>query len=255
LVRALALLCWLAASGALALEVPPAGQRVLDRAGLLSPATVADLERELASYETRTGHQLAVLVIPSLEDEALEDYSLRVAEAWKLGSAQRDDGLLLLIAVGDRRARIEVGHGLEGAVTDAFSARLIRDTLGPALAAGRADDGVRETLSLLMRAAEGESIGEPREASRWPIALFALAWIAMLYLATQAEKRRREALLGHDRWRGRRRRRDHVWIEPAGWGGGSTGWGSSGSFSGGGFGGGFSGGGGSFGGGGASGRW
>jgi len=251
LARALALLIWLTASGALALEVPPPGQRVVDRAGLLAASTVAALEQQLAAYETRTGHQLALLVIPSLEGEVLEDYSLRVVEAWELGSAERDDGLLLLISVGDRKARIEVGHGLEGAVTDALSARLIRDTLGPALAAGKPDDGVRETLALLMRAGEGESVGEQGGATQWPVALFGLTWIALLFLAMSVERRRREALHGHDRWGRRTRPWNHVWIEPAGWGGRTGGWTSGGGFGGGGF----RGGGGSFGGGGASGSW
>src|SRR5262249_5845924 len=154
----------------------------------------------------------ALLVIASLENEALEDYSMRVVESWKLGSAKRDDGLLMLIAVAERRARIEVGHGLEGAITDALSARVLRGTLGPALAAGVPDDGVRESFEILMREAEQESTGPVR--SRAPVAFSLLVWIALAFLALNLERARQRALGG----RGRARRR--VWVEPAGWGGG-----------------------------------
>jgi uncharacterized protein len=181
---------------------------------------------------------------------------MRLVETWKLGSAERDDGLLLLIALAERSARIEVGHGLEGAVTDALAARVIRDTLGPALAGGTPDRGVRESLELLMRAAEQESTGRTgrERGSRLPLALFVLGWIALAFFAMHIEQQRRRALHGHHHRRGRPR--DRVWIEPPGWGGGSGGMGHRGGFGGsGGFGGGFGGGGGSFGGGGASGRW
>jgi uncharacterized protein len=178
-----------------------------------------------------------------------------VVEDWKLGGADRDDGLLLLIAVAERRARIEVGYGLEGAITDALSARVIRDTLAPALAAGRADRGVREALEILMRAAEHESArrSQPTPA---PGLFFVGLWIGLALLAFHLDRSRAREL--RDRRRdGKRRGRRHVWVEPAGWGGGLGGWGSAGGFGrGGGFGGGgFRGGGGGFGGGGASGGW
>jgi uncharacterized protein len=253
--RAAALLtALLVAWNASALEVPPPGARVTDLAGLLSPAAARALEQQLAAYEQRTGHQFAVLVVASLEGDPLEDFSMRVAEAWKLGGAERDDGLLLVIAVAERRARIEVGHGLEGAVTDALAARVIRGTLAPALAAGLPDDGVREALETLMRAAEEESARRDRP-SRVPLGLFALFWIGLAVLALLVERARLQGLEGHAR-DGRRRRRRHVWIEPAGWGGGLGGFRPPGSFgTRGGPGGGFRGGGGSFGGGGASGGW
>jgi uncharacterized protein len=249
---ALALLCLGLALPAAALDVPPSNWRVTDLAGLLSPSAVQELEQQLEGYETRTGHQFLVLIVPSLEGEALEDYSLRVAESWKLGSAGRDDGLLLLISVGDRKARIEVGHGLEGAITDALSSRILRGTLGPPLAAGHAEAGIRASLEQLMRAAEQEATG--RNSSPVPPALFVLLWIAFLILAVQLDRARRRALAENHHWGRRRRDRSHVWIEPPGWGGGFGGMGQHGGGFGGG-GGGFRGGGGSFGGGGASGSW
>ena len=255
---ALALLWLLAAAPAAALEVPPAAP-VVDLAGMLAPDTVRELHQRLIEYEARTGHQLAVLIIPSLEGEPVEDYSLRVAETWALGSRERDDGLLLLIAVADRKARIEVGHGLEGAITDALSSRVIRETLAPALGRGDADSGVRDSLEILMRAAQGENVGS-RSAERspqLPSLLVVLLWVGFLMIAIQLERARSGALQGHHRWGSRRRSRDHVWIEPAGWGGSFGGMGQrGGGFGGGGFGGGgFGAGGGSFGGGGASGSW
>ena len=253
------LLAALAAGAAAALDVPPLRGRVNDLAGLLAPSTARELEGKLEAYERETGHQIAVLVIPTLEGDPVEDFSIRVVEAWKLGSGGRDDGLLLLIAVADRKARIEVGHGLEGAVTDAVSARVIRDTLGPALAGGVPDKGVRDALDALMLAAAQENTGaEEAEAPRLPAALFALVWIGLMFAAIAIEQARLRGLRGNDRWNRRARRRGGVWIEPGGWGGGFGGGFGSGGFGGGGFGGtggGFRGGGGSFGGGGASGSW
>jgi uncharacterized protein len=249
------LLAALLAGPALALDVPPLAARVTDQAGLLAPSTVRELEQKLADYERETGHQFAVLIIPTLADDSLEDFSMRVVEGWKLGSAGRDDGLLLLIAVGDRKARIEVGHGLEGAVTDAVSARVIRDTLGPALAAGIPDVGVRNALDLLMHAGAQENLGEPEQPSLPPAILSLGVWLALAFALMLLERARLRALRGDGRRHGRGRP-GRVWIGPAGWGGGFGGGFGGGSFGGGGFGGGgFSGGGGSFGGGGASGRW
>jgi uncharacterized protein len=253
------LLAALVAGAAAALDVPPLRGRVNDLAGLLAPSTVRELDARLEAYERETGHQLAVLVIPTLEGDPLEDFSIRVVEAWKLGSAGRDDGLLLLIAVAERKARIEVGHGLEGAVTDAVSARVLRDTLGPALAAGIPDKGVRDALDALMLAAAQENTGaEEEEPSRVPMAVFALLWFGLMFAAIALEQARLRGLRGNDRWDRRARRRSGVWIEPGGWGGGYGGGFGSGGFGGGGLGGtggGFRGGGGSFGGGGASGGW
>jgi hypothetical protein len=104
------------------LPVPPLRGRVNDLAGTLDPDVAARLEGRLADFERETTHQIAVLTIPSLEGEPIEPFALRVAEAWRLGQAGVDNGILLVVAPRDRRARIEVGYGLEGVVPDAIAA-------------------------------------------------------------------------------------------------------------------------------------
>ncbi|HNR72949.1 MAG TPA: TPM domain-containing protein, partial [Cyclobacteriaceae bacterium] len=95
------------------------GTRVHDDARVLKQETVEALESQLKAYEDSTSNQIAILTISSLEGEVIEEYSLRVAEKWKLGQKDKDNGVLLLIAVDDHKMRIEVGHGLEGVLTDA----------------------------------------------------------------------------------------------------------------------------------------
>src|SRR6185436_3359338 len=110
-----------------------------DIAEMLSPTAEQQLEQKLSAYENNSQHQFALLTIDSLEGDALEDFSIRTVEAWKLGKKGKDDGLLLLVVERDRKLRIEVGYGLEGDITDAVSARVIRNVLGPALRAGTAE--------------------------------------------------------------------------------------------------------------------
>ena len=112
-------------------EVPPLVARVNDDAELLEPADEQSLEAELAAFERESGHQIAVLTVKSLDGEAIESFSLRVAEAWKLGDAKRDDGAIVVVASQDRRARIEVGYGLEGVIPDALAARILREQMIP----------------------------------------------------------------------------------------------------------------------------
>src|SRR5262245_10271229 len=122
-----ALACWLivaaAVSGALparALDVPPLGARVNDAAQLLSASERAALEAKLAAYEAQSGQQFVLVTVPSLEGDPIEDFSIRVAEKWKIGQRGKDDGLIVVVARDDRKMRIEVGYGLEGDVTDVF---------------------------------------------------------------------------------------------------------------------------------------
>src|SRR3954471_15970237 len=118
------LMCW--AFAALAeVAVPPLTGRVVDRTGTLSSGDIASLTQTLKNLETRKGSQVAVLIVPTTEPETIEQYSIRVAEAWKIGHKKIDDGALLVISENDRKLRIEVGYGLEGALNDVTTKRII----------------------------------------------------------------------------------------------------------------------------------
>ncbi|HWO07959.1 MAG TPA: TPM domain-containing protein, partial [Polyangiaceae bacterium] len=140
--RSLAVLLLLGGAAS-ALEVPPLeGRRVNDRAGVLSARERGELEARLAAYERGTGHQLAVLIVPSLEGDPIEDFSIRVVESWKLGKQGRDDGVLLLIALQDRKIRIEAGYGLEGDLPDARASRIVNEVITPEFQRGEMALGI-----------------------------------------------------------------------------------------------------------------
>src|SRR3954469_6091274 len=168
-------------ANAWARDVPPLVAHVNDTAGMLSPQAEQALEQKLTSYEQKSQHQFALLTVDSLDGDALEDFSIRVVEAWKLGKRGKDDGLLLLIAKQDHKLRIEVGYGLEGDVTDAFSAQVIRNVLTPALRAGEAERGIDQAFDVLMQKASGDAVPDsavaPPERARGgpsPFAIIAL---------------------------------------------------------------------------------
>ncbi len=241
-------LLWVPAAPAL--EVPPLAARVNDLAGLLDSGTRARLEERLAEYEQRTGHQLALLTVPSLEGDPIEDLSIRVVEAWQLGDAERDDGLLLLVAVAERSVRIEVGYGLEGEIPDAIVARIIRGEITPAFRRGDFAAGIEAALDALMRLADGGAYAPQRQdsfAAGWVVLLIFVA-LAVLLLWAASGPAAGPPAAGRARPPAGRRD-DDLWIggHPRG------GWGGGGGL--GGAGGGFGGGGGGFGGGGASGGW
>ena len=120
----LAVLCWCGlAPTARALEVPPLRGPVNDLASVLTPEQRSALEQKLLAHRDATSQEFALLTVPSLQGEPIEDYSIAVAEAWKLGSEKEDDGLVMVVALQDRKMRIEVGYGLEGAIPDALAAR------------------------------------------------------------------------------------------------------------------------------------
>jgi uncharacterized protein len=156
----IALFCTLmvAATGSIGQKQVPElwGLHVHDEAHVLSPEAVDRLERELSAYEDSTTNQLAILIIPSLDGEVLEQYALRVAETWSLGQADKDNGALLLIAVNDRKMRIETGQGLEGPLTDAVCSRIIRKEIAPPFRQGAYDDGVTAGVKAMVAAIGGE---------------------------------------------------------------------------------------------------
>jgi uncharacterized protein len=248
-VRALALAVGLAVAvpaARAATPVPPLTGPVVDEVGLLSADDVHRLEalsRAARGVEGGNGVQLQYLIVKSLEGEPIEDYSIRVAEAWKIGTKGKDNGVLVTVAVDDRAVRIEVGGGLEGGLTDAQSSRIIRGTIVPAFRAQRYGDGLYDAGVQILGALGALPSGiQPTRRAPAAVHFSSMAIIALFVFIFFIR-----ALLGF----GTRRRR-HLW-----WGGGpwmGGGWGGGG-FGGGGSGGGWSGGGGGFSGGGASGRW
>jgi uncharacterized protein len=159
------LLCW--ACSALALvAVPPLTGRVVDQTGTLSAGDIASLTQTLKDLEARKGSQIAVLIVPTTDGEAIEQFSLRVAEAWKIGRKKIDDGALLVIAKNDRHLRIEVGYGLEGALTDATTKRIIDEDITPKFKAGDFAGGVSAGVNRMIRVTDGEKLPAP-EPAHW----------------------------------------------------------------------------------------
>lgn len=156
----------LAASSVSALEVPYLAGRVNDQANLLDDGFEDQLEERLRLLEEETGAQVAVLIVPSLEGDPLEDFSMRVVETWKLGRADADDGVLILIARDERRMRIEVGYGLEGVLTDAQSGRIIDHLMAPRFREGDFNGGVDASVEAVSSAIRGEPVDLPDDSSR-----------------------------------------------------------------------------------------
>ena len=163
------------------LAVPPLRARVNDLAGVMEPAASARLEARLADFERETSHQIAVLTVPTLEGEPIETFALRVAEAWKLGQAGADNGILVLVASRDRRARIEVGYGLEGVVPDVVAKRVLEDVMFPHFRTGDFAGGIEAGVDSLMSAARGEVVEAPPARRGAPHAdPFAIVFLAAL---------------------------------------------------------------------------
>lgn len=221
------------------------GYWVHDGANVLSAAAKARIENIIRAEADSTSNQIGVLIIPSLQGNVIEEYSLRVAEAWKIGQRDKDNGVLLLIAIDDRKMRIETGYGLEGSLTDAISSRIIRNEIAPRFRANDFDGGVEAGVMAIIQAIKGEYVNdEPvvrkRNSKRSPLLTIIIIIVIIIIIS-----RSRRGGGGH--WSSGR-----GWIGPIGGFGGSS-WGSGGG-GGGGFGGSFGGGGG-FGGGGSSGSW
>lgn len=150
--------------------LPKLQARVTDLTGTLTAEQQSALEQKLAAFEARKGAQIAVLIVPTTQPEEIEQYSIRVVDAWKLGRKEVggkrvDDGALLLIAKQDRRLRIEVGYGLEGALTDGTSNRIMTETITPLLRQGDFYGGISAGLDQMMRVIDGEPLPPPDQ--RW----------------------------------------------------------------------------------------
>lgn len=152
--------------GSMALEVPQLVGRVTDTAGVLTPEQVTALDSKLEAFENTDSTQVAVLIIPSLEGDSLEDYSIRVARAWGIGQQGRNNGAVLLISINDRKLRIEVGYGLEGKLTDAASSRIIRNEIAPRFRQGDYYGGVDAGVTAIIDTVRGEYQGAPADDAR-----------------------------------------------------------------------------------------
>jgi len=141
--------------------VPPLTARVTDLTGTLSGEAVTRIETKLADFEAKKGSQIAVLIVPSTEPEDIDQYGIRVEDAWKLGRKGVDDGVYLIVAKNDRRARIEVGYGLEGALSDAVANRIVDETITPHFKLGDYDGGVEAGVDQMISVVNGEPLPEP----------------------------------------------------------------------------------------------
>jgi uncharacterized protein len=284
--RLMLYLCLLISTvSAWALEVPTLTGRVVDLAHVLPHDMVESLTARLSAHEVNTSNQVTVLVLPSLEEEPLESFSHRVATTWKLGQKGTDNGVLLLVAMKERKIRIEVGYGLEGALTDARSAQIIRQEIVPRFRTGDVPGGVAAGVDAILKTIEGTYQASDKMSHgldsdvMWQVVVAVIVGL-IAGLGLMSVHRVLGPVVGTGlsvllapwmlpalttgvvtlllltviasassggRGRGRHGGDDVVWYSSrdGGWGGGSFGSG----------GGGFSGGGGNFGGGGASGNW
>src|SRR5215831_13019628 len=243
---ALLLLAALAGPAAAALPIPPApDHRINDYANVLSAAERDRLEDKLRARERESSNQIVVAIFRSLQGENLEDYSIRLAQAWRIGQKSLDNGVIFLVFVDDRKMRLEVGYGLEPKLTDALSSQILRQVVAPQFREGKIADGIAATYHA--QAVPPPSHGSDGRGLMAGILLFIVVAgiFSIIIPALQQSHVRRQGWTGGSRgWGG-------PIISPGGLGGGGFGGGGGG----GGGGGDFGGGGGSFGGGGASGDW
>jgi len=157
------LLCLALSSPALALDLPALHGHINDYAGMLSPERSAALEQQLRTFEQNDSTQIVVLTVPTLGNENLEEFSIKVAEAWKIGQKGVDNGVILLVAKAERKVRIEVGRGLEGKLTDLVSGRIIRTDITPQFKTGNFDGGITAGVNALMAVVKGEYQTVPRD--------------------------------------------------------------------------------------------
>jgi len=237
-------------SFAYSLSVPKLTGRVVDVAGVLTSNQRQIIEKELRACEEKSSSQVAVLIIPSLQGENLEDYSMRVVEKWKLGQKEFDNGVLLLIAINDRKLRIEVGYGLEPILTDAKCDYIIRNEIVPYFRQGDFYqgilNGVKTITGIVNREFDitPEQLAKYKKKKRTKTRHIPIGFLIFIFIIISSIFR------GGGRG-GRGGGSGLLWYLLLSSGGGGR---SGGSSFGGGFGG-FSGGGGSFGGGGSSGGW
>lgn len=223
---------------------------VLDQTNTLIPEQQTALREKLNAYDKSTSNQIAIVIIPTLKGNSIEDVALEIGRTWGVGGqADKDNGIVILVAKNDKKIRIEVGYGLEGAVTDYTASSIIENNIRPNFREGNYYRGLTEAVDEIIKAAEGrytapEGYGKKKGIKTWQIILgVIIIWVILGAIGKGGRGGGYVSRRGYRNWGG-----------PVWWGGGMSG-GSGGGWSGGG-GGGFGGfGGGSFGGGGSSGSW
>lgn len=233
-------------------RIPPAPPNHFnDYAGVVSEATERALNQRLAEFERQTSNQLVVAVFPRMESpSSIEDYTVRVAQAWGVGTAERRNGAVLFAFMQERELYLQVGYGLEGALPDALARRIIANEIVPRFRAGDIDGGFRAGVEAMIAATRGEYRGTGATANERSggrgggigVGLFVFVVIVLTLVRSL-----RRGVVYHRRGRRGLWTGGTPWIGGGGWGRGGGGWGGGGGT--------FSGGGGSFGGGGAGGRW
>jgi uncharacterized protein len=156
------MLCWAFAAAA-DVAVPPLSGRVVDQTGTLSSGDIAALTQTLKDLETRKGSSVAVLIVPTTAPETIEQFSIRVAEAWKIGRKKIDDGAVLVIAKNDRKLRIEVGYGIEGALNDVTAKRIIDEVITPKFRNGDFAGGISAGVDRIIGVIDGEPLPAPAQ--------------------------------------------------------------------------------------------
>jgi uncharacterized protein len=232
-----ALISFMPLNGHTAIPVPALSGRINDYGSMISAPVKAELEAKLQQFEAAESTQIVILTIPSLQGDPIENFSIRVVEAWKIGQKATDNGVLLIVSRDDHKVRIEVGYGLEGRLTDMLSGRIINDEIVPAFKANQFDAGFTRGVDAIIAAVHGEYKAKPVQKGNGSKPSFTLLTLILLviYFISQIFRGHRGGPMAS-----------------GGLGGGFFGGGFG---SGGGGGGGFGGGGGGFGGGGASGDW
>ncbi|MEQ1512634.1 MAG: TPM domain-containing protein [Lysobacteraceae bacterium] len=167
--------------------IPPLTSPVVDTTGTLNAGEIAQLEQQALALQQRKGSQLQILIVPTTQPEAIEQYAQRVFDEWKLGRSNVDDGVLLLVAKDDREVRIQPGYGLEGAIPDIAAGRIVQEYLVPKFRTGDFAGGIGDASAQLMRLIDGETLPEPmaplaqgNDGSDWSGGIF-FAFIAALF--------------------------------------------------------------------------
>lgn len=173
--------------------VPPLAAPVTDLTGTLTPTQRQALDTRLLAFSRAKGSQIAILIVPTTAPEAIEQYSIRVAEAWKLGRKGLDDGVLVLVAKDDRAMRIEVGYGLEGAIPDAVAKRIVAEVMAPRFRAGDFAGGLDDAVDRLIGLVNGEALppaaSQPRDGGNGQLSgrqQLALGVLVLVILAGEA---------------------------------------------------------------------